>query len=108
MDHQSLVQDIAAVPYATAVKAYPTVSVLLPSYNHARYIGAALAALAGQTRLPEEILVIEDASTDDSLAVIESFQDELPQLRVLRNSRNLGVNDTINRGLLEARGSHVV
>jgi len=86
----------------------PTVSVLLPSYNHASYIGGALAALAAQTRPPDEILVIEDASTDDSLAVIESFMDELPQLRILRNPHNLGVNDALNRGLSEARGSHVV
>lgn len=91
-----------------AAIAAPTVSVLLPNYNHARYIGAALSALAAQTRQPDEILVIEDASTDDSLAVIESFSNELPQLRLLRNTRNIGVNPSINRGLVEARGTHVV
>ena len=104
---QSLFQDIAPRRPATPT-AHPTVSVLLPSYNHAHYIGVALAALAGQTRAPDEILVIEDASTDDSLAVIESFQGELPQMRILRNPRNLGVNGAINHGLSEARGSHVV
>lgn len=104
----SLVQDTAAVRPAAQAKTLPTVSVLLPSYNHAHYIGVALSALVAQTRPPEEILVIEDASTDDSLAVIESFHDELPQLRILRNSRNLGVNEAINRGLHEASGSHVV
>lgn len=105
---QSLFQDVAPLRYADRPKPWPTVSVLLPSYNHAHHIGTALAALAAQTRAPDEILVIEDASTDDSLAVIESFLDELPQLRVLRNPRNLGVNGAINRGLVEARGSHVV
>lgn len=105
---QSLFQDAAPRRHAFRAKALPTVSVLLPCYNHAHYIGVALAALAAQTRAPDEILVIEDASTDDSLAVIESFQDELPQLRILRNPRNLGVNGAINRGLLEASGSHVV
>lgn len=105
---QSLFQDIAPRRRVVSAKALPTVSVLLPSYNHAHYIGVALAALAGQTRAPDEILVIEDASTDDSLAVIESFQDELPQLRILRNPHNIGVNGAINRGLLEASSSHVV
>jgi glycosyltransferase involved in cell wall biosynthesis len=101
---QSLSQDALAA----STTALPTVSVLLPSYNHAHYIGVALAALAAQTRAPDEILVIEDASTDDSLAVIESFQNELPQLRILRNRSNLGVNAALNRGLREASSSHVV
>jgi glycosyltransferase involved in cell wall biosynthesis len=100
--HLALIQD------AAPKTVLPTVSVLLPNYNHARFIGNALSALAAQTRQPDEIIVIEDASTDDSLAVIESFEDELPQLRILRNPRNLGVNESINRGLWEARGTHVV
>jgi glycosyltransferase involved in cell wall biosynthesis len=86
----------------------PTVSVLLPNYNHAHLIGNALSALVAQTRQPNEIIVIEDASTDDSLAVIESFLDELPQLRILRNRQNLGVSASINRGLIEARGSQIL
>src|SRR5579862_8414163 len=104
----SVMQETAPPRHAASAMASPTVSVLLPNYNHARFIGTALSALAAQTRPPDEILVIEDASTDDSLAVIESFLDELPQLRILRNPRNLGVNGAINRGLLEAKGSHVV
>ena len=105
---QALLHDTAPLRSAPKIRALPTVSVLLPNYNHAHYIGVALSALAAQTRAPDEILVIEDASTDDSLAVIESFADELPQLRVLRNARNLGVNGAINRGLIEANGSHVI
>ena len=85
-----------------------TISVLLPNYNHAGFIGKALDALASQTRPPDEILVIDDASTDDSVAVIESFHQVLPQLRLLRNERNLGVDATTNRGLAEARGDHVI
>jgi len=88
--------------------AFPTISVLLPNYNHAGFIGKALDALASQTRPPEEILVIDDASTDASVAVIESFRRVLPQLRLLRNERNLGVGPTTNRGLAEARGDRVI
>src|SRR5277367_3518617 len=104
----AIVQDTVAAPVIAPSEGWPTVSVLLPNYNHAHFIGTALSALAAQTRPPHEILVIDDASTDDSLAVIESFMDELPQLRILRNPRNLGVNGALNRGLTEARGSHIV
>ena len=49
----------------------PTLSVVLPNYNHAKFIGRALAALLGQERAADEIIVIDDGSTDDSVAVIE-------------------------------------
>jgi glycosyltransferase involved in cell wall biosynthesis len=86
----------------------PTVSVVLPNYNHAHHVGTALRALAAQTRPADEIIVVDDASTDNSIAVIESYQEILPQLRLLRNERNLGVNHTLNRGFAEAHGSHVL
>jgi glycosyltransferase involved in cell wall biosynthesis len=86
----------------------PTVSVVLPNYNHARFIGTALGALAAQTQAPFEIVVIDDGSTDDSIAVIEGFGKALPQLRLLRNERNLGAVHTLNRGFAEARGSHIL
>ena len=93
-------------PARSAIR--PTVSVLLPNYNHAAFIPTALRAVAAQTRPADEVLVIDDASTDNSVEVVESFRASLPQLRLLRNSQNLGVNETINRGLREARGSHVI
>src|SRR3974390_2854794 len=99
---QSLIDD--ATPKAVP----PTVSFLIPNYNHARFIGTALSALAAQTRPPDEVLVIDDGSTDDSIAVLESFQPDLPQLPLLRNPQNLGVCATLNRGLREATGSHIV
>jgi glycosyltransferase involved in cell wall biosynthesis len=91
-----------------ALPAPVTLSVLVPNYNHGRLIGRALQALADQTRPPDEILVIDDGSTDDSIAVIESFAPRLPQLRLIRNHENLGVNASTNRALEEARGNYVV
>ncbi len=85
-----------------------TISVLLPSYNHGRFIGRALRALAAQTVPPHEIIVIDDGSTDDTVTVVEQFAGTLPQLRVIRNIENLGVNRSVNRGMAEARGDYVV
>jgi hypothetical protein len=86
----------------------PTVSVVLPNYNHARFIGGALSALAAQTKPADEIIVIDDASTDDSVSVIDGFHEALPQLRLLRNEQNMGVNPTLNRGFREARGNYIL
>jgi hypothetical protein len=87
------------------------VSVILPVYNHARFLNRALAALLVQAVAPFEILVIDDASADDSAEVAERWRplfEPAIRLRILRNAVNLGVNRSLNRGLEEARGAYVV
>ena len=84
-----------------------TLSVVLPNYNHARFIGRALAALLGQERAADEIIVIDDGSTDDSIAVIERIAAAAPAIRLLRNPSNVGVIPTLQRGLEAARGKYV-
>jgi glycosyltransferase involved in cell wall biosynthesis len=80
-------------------------SVVIPNYNHAQYLPAALEGLLAQARPADEIIVIDDASTDDSVAVVSSYLHRHPSLSLLRNPRNLGAVPTLNRGLAEARGS---
>jgi glycosyltransferase involved in cell wall biosynthesis len=84
-----------------------TLSVVLPNYNHAKFIGRALAALLGQERAADEIIVIDDGSTDDSVAVIERIAATAPAIRLLRNPSNVGVIPTLQRGLDAARGKYV-
>jgi glycosyltransferase involved in cell wall biosynthesis len=82
-------------------------SVILPNYNHAKFIGRALAALLAQERAPDEIIVIDDASTDDSIDVIEPIAAAAPAIRLLRNVSNMGVVPTLQRGLEAASGEYV-
>ncbi len=86
----------------------PTVSILLATYNHAQYLPTALAGILGQTHPATEILIVDDGSTDDSVAVIEEFATRFPNIRLLRNGRNRGQHHSIQRALLEARGEFVV
>jgi glycosyltransferase involved in cell wall biosynthesis len=85
----------------------PLLSVVLPNYNHARLVGRALAALLGQQRPADEIVVVDDGSTDDSVAVIERIAATAPAIRLLRNAKNIGVIPTLQRGLEAARGKYV-
>jgi GT2 family glycosyltransferase len=85
----------------------PTFSVVVPNCNHARYLEAALRAHLEQTRPPLEVIVVDDASTDDSVAIVEGLAREYPRLRLIRLAENVGVNAAINRGLREARGEYV-
>ncbi len=85
-----------------------TLSVVLPSYNHSRYLTASLEAIIGQSFKPKEILVIDDASTDDSVKIIESFARRHPVVRLLRNPRNMGVNAVRQRGIEESSGDYII
>jgi glycosyltransferase involved in cell wall biosynthesis len=85
----------------------PTLSVVLPNYNHGSVIARALEALLGQERSPDEIVVVDDASTDDSREVIASFAAKSATIRVLLNEQNQGVIAALIRGLEAAGGDYV-
>lgn len=84
-----------------------TLSVVLPNYNHARLIGRALAALLAQGRAADEIIVIDDGSTDDSVSVINRFATMAPSIRILSNPSNIGVIPTLQRGLQAAQCKYI-
>lgn len=82
-------------------------TVVVLNFNHARYLPQSLAALGTQTRPPDEIIIIDDASTDDSIAVISSFLPRLANARLVKNSTNRGAIANVNRGLDMAQGDLV-
>jgi len=69
----------------------PSVSVIVPNYNYAQYIEQRLQSIFEQTYPPAEIIVLDDASTDDSIALIESLLPRSPvPIRLVRNAQNSG------------------
>ncbi len=81
------------------------VSVIMPAYNSTAYIGGALDSVLIQD-VPLEILVINDRSKDDLDTFMKKYE-QYPQIRYLKNKRNLGVAKTRNRGVALARGKYV-
>ena len=79
-----------------------TVSVIIPAYNTEKYIHQAIASVLSQTLGNLEVIVVDDCSTDNTVSVIQSFDD--PRLRLFLNSQNLGVGGARNRALKAARG----
>jgi putative glycosyltransferase (TIGR04372 family) len=69
----------------------PSVTLVVPNFNHAQYLSESLGSIAAQTRVPDRVLVIDDASTDDSIAVIWRFIGEHPTWRLVQHSANAGV-----------------
>jgi hypothetical protein len=94
----------ARLPFRRTV----TVSVLLCNYNDARYLPDSLSAICTQTRLPEEVIVLDDGSTDNSLQIIQDFARRYPFIRILMNETNRGLLYSINRALDAARCDFIV
>ena len=84
-----------------------TVSVVVPNYNHERYLPVSLGALAAQAAEALEIIVVDDGSKDGSVAVIEKFCREVPNMRLIRHERNRGLTAAWNTGVNEAKGDFV-
>lgn len=80
------------------------ISVVIPSYNHGHYLPECLDAILAQSRLPDEIIVIDDASTDHTQEILKRHQAKIPFLKTFRNLKNSGVNVSMNRGVREASG----
>jgi glycosyltransferase involved in cell wall biosynthesis len=83
----------------------PLVSVCIPTYNYARFLPGAIESVLGQTLEDLELIVLDDASTDDTAAVAERYADE--RFRYVRHERNIGLFANFNRCLEVARGDFV-
>lgn len=78
------------------------VSIIMPSYNTARYIGDSIRSVLAQTYENWELLIVDDCSTDNTDEIIASFSDD--RIRFFKNERNAGAAVSRNRALREARG----
>lgn len=83
----------------------PKLSVVLPVYNSEKYVKEAIDSIINQTFTDFELLLINDASTDGSLHVIEQYED--PRIRIINNEVNLKVVKSLNKGLSLARGEFI-
>ncbi|MCW5889734.1 MAG: glycosyltransferase [bacterium] len=87
--------------------AAPRVSVVVPNYNYAALLPERMRSILAQTRRDFEVILLDDASTDDSVAVLEQYVDP-PRVRLVRNAEN-GGNPFRQwaRGIALARGAYV-
>src|SRR5437763_570789 len=85
----------------------PTLSVVFPNYNDARFLPQQLESMLKQSYQPKEIIIIDDASTDNSIEIINNYIARAPHSRLIRNDRNMGVEHNINRLIDEATGDYL-
>lgn len=80
-------------------------SVAMCTYNGAKHLQAQLDSIAAQTRLPDELVVFDDRSTDETVAIIEQFACEAPfEVRLEINESNVGSTKNFERVISKCRG----
>lgn len=81
---------------------FPDVSIIIPAYNTEAYIAKAIDSALSQTLENIEVIVVDDASTDHTVEIVQQFTD--PRLILLKNPQNMGVSAARNRALEQAKG----
>lgn len=83
----------------------PRVSIIVPIYNQANYSMEFLSSLIQKTKLDYEIIIIDNASSDNSANLI---QEKYPQVIIIRNENNYGFPQAINQGIQVSRGRYIL
>lgn len=86
------------------VKEEKLLSIIIPSYNHEKYIGEAIQSVLNQKYKNWELIIVDDGSKDHSIEVIKRFSDS--RIRLI-SQENRGAHNAINRGLYEAKGEYL-
>ncbi|MGU3537478.1 glycosyltransferase family 2 protein [Methylobacterium sp. A54F] len=99
-----------AEPYIGSLgKIMPCVDIVVPCYNYAHYLEGCVASVLSQRDVHVRVLIVDDASPDDTPAVARRLAAADPRVTYLRNAKNLGLIATANRGVMDwATADYVV
>jgi len=82
--------------------AFPSVSVVIPTYNRAKTIIYCLDSVCNQTYPPKEVIVVDDCSTDATVDIVNKYSQDHPSVRCVVLEINSGAQAARNRGIMEA------
>ena len=82
-----------------------SVSIILPTYNRAHLLPRAILSVLDQTYQNFELVIIDDASTDETSQVVKDFDD--PRIQYIRHERNQGASAARNTGIKASRGEYI-
>ncbi len=83
----------------------PRISVIMPVYNAESYLKEAIDSVLGQSFKEFELIIIDDASIDNSVAIVESFVDK--RIILIKKDKNTGITDSLNKAIQLCKGKYI-
>lgn len=85
-----------------------SVTIMMSNYNQGHYLEESLDGIFGQTRVPDEIIIVDDGSTDDSVAQISKYETRHKHCTLIRNKTNIGLQASVQKVLPMVRTDYLV
>lgn len=85
----------------------PLISVIMPAYNAEKYLDESIQSILNQTFNDFEFIIINDASTDNSLKLINDYHKKDKRIILINNKKNMGVAKSRNNGMMIAKGKYI-
>lgn len=86
----------------------PQLSIIIPAYNNSRYLPECIRSLTMQDYRDIEIIVVDDASTDDTSSVVKDLAEHDSRIRLIQHKKNAGTLASRKSGILASHGSYVM
>ena len=86
----------------------PQISIILPTFNSEQYLKDCLSSVQRQTYANFEVVIVNDASTDDSLNIIRTFLESDKRFKLINLRKNVGVSEARNIALKHVSGDYVI
>jgi len=85
----------------------PLVSVVMPSYNHEKFLSEAIESVLGQGFDDFELIIVDDASTDSSRQIIQEYEVKDHRIQAILHECNQGISKTVNDGIEKSKGKFI-
>ena len=85
----------------------PKVTVLMSVYNGSEYLREAIESILSQTLMSLEFVIVDDSSTDGTWDILTEYADRDQRIALVRNRKNLGLSQSLNKGLVLAHGNYI-
>ena len=85
----------------------PLVSVVIPIFNAEKFVSRAIKSIQNQNLTNLEIILINDFSTDNTLSLLEQLKNEDPKIKIINNTKNMGILYSKSIGVLSANGKYI-
>lgn len=84
-----------------------TISIAMATYNGAKYLSEQINSILNQTVAPNEIIIVDDCSTDGTWTILQQYAQQYNQIKLYRNAQNIGGCQSFNKAIMQCSGDYI-